>query len=238
MNSFVSFSTLVVGLTLGASALAQAPGPGAPPNPPSAQIGAASSFVRQSSRIRAFNPGPDGQLRSLYLSNGSVVDLPPDLSLTMSSSVRKGERVSVSGLRSTSNGQIVLTANSVTLNGQTFVSRPGPGAVAGGDRPAPPPPGAGPGREPRRGPDMARSGPPSPGADGLGQPPPPPRLRGPAPACPQGQQPPVPAGGGAPLPPIDSMAPAQPNLPRVPLVDQPAAPSPPTTQPLPNGPAL
>ena len=67
MNSSTSLTTLVVGLTLGVSAVAQAPPPaGPPPSPSPAQIGTESP-VTQSSRIRASNPGPDGQLRSLYL---------------------------------------------------------------------------------------------------------------------------------------------------------------------------
>ncbi len=49
----------------------------------------APSIVTQSSRIRAFNPAPDGQIRSLYLSNGDVVNLSPGLSQQLSLLVRR-----------------------------------------------------------------------------------------------------------------------------------------------------
>ena len=162
----------------------------------------------------------------------------------MSAAVRKGERVSVSGLRSNVNGQIVLAASSVTLNGHTFLSQPGPGPIADEERNAAPlplrPPLGGPnrGRGPRGGPDMARLGPQGPGASGPVTPPPPPPS-GPDLARPQGNQPPPPPPPdgnrmNAPTPPIDLNAPAQPNTAPAPPAGQPVAPT--FTPPIPNGP--
>ena len=242
MNSSISFTTLFAGLAMGVSALAQAPSPTGPPPPlPTAQTGT-GSFVTQSSRIRAFNPGPDGQVRSLYLSNGSVIDLPPDLGRTAGVLVRKGERVTVSGLRSNVYGQTIVAANSITLDGHNLLSKPDSGPSAEGNRlPPPPPPGEGPnrGRGPGRGPDMARLGPPAPNDRVQGQAPPPPQ--GPL-AVPQGgpMPPPAPATGSQlniPPPPVDPNAPAQLTVPAPPAVQPPAQTSSPT-QPGLNGPAL
>ena len=42
-------------------------------------VGPQMAIVTQSSRIRAFNAGPDGLVRSLFLQNGNVVNVSPDL---------------------------------------------------------------------------------------------------------------------------------------------------------------
>ena len=260
MNSSAALTTTFLGLALSATALAQAPSPGepsyAPGLPPPQNVMA--SAVTQSSRIRAFNPGPDGQVRSLYLSNGSVVDLPPDLGRTLGTAVRKGKRISVSGFRSNVNGQTILAANRLILNGQTFLSQPGATPLAGANRLPPPPPPAGRdgGPDRRGGVDMARLGPQVPGADGRdprpgsGQAPPPPPC-GPRAGRPQGTPPPPPppANGGqrsAPIPPpADPNAPAPLNAPNAPagappaqpVLPNPAQPASPNTPPVSYGPA-
>ena len=221
MTKSLSLSTVLVGLALSGTALAQVP-PSAgatnqtmPPPPPSVAYA-----VTQSSRIRAFNPGADGQVKSLYLSNGSVVDLPPDMG-PLGTQIKNGERVSVSGLRSNVSGQTILAANSVTVNGQTFVSRPGLVPIAGANMlpPPPPPPGA-PNGPPHRGArDMARLGPQVPGTRD---------------AADSGLAPADPRPSDAPPPPRDPRADRADGVPPPPLpenVNRPAAPPPPPPGP-------
>jgi hypothetical protein len=84
MNHLLSVPTFTIGLALSASAIAQSPPAGLPaipvrtgsvqvplPGSPDAQL----PIVTQSSRIRAFNVAPNGEVDSLYLQNGSVVDV-------------------------------------------------------------------------------------------------------------------------------------------------------------------
>ena len=117
-----------LGLAFGSVALAQSPPP-APPSPPAdapPSIPAAPAtssqlpVVTQSSRVRAFNAGPSGEVRSLYLQNGSVVDLTPALGGQLGPAVRKGEKITVTGTKSEINGQSFVEAASVRLNDQTF----------------------------------------------------------------------------------------------------------------------
>ena len=69
-----------LGLALGSVAFAQSPTL-APPTPPVIPAAAPASSpqqastVTESSRLRGFNAGPGGETRSLYLQNGSVIDL-------------------------------------------------------------------------------------------------------------------------------------------------------------------
>src|ERR1700689_3084096 len=82
MNIPSSLCITALGLAFSSVAFAQSPPPPPPPQPPDAPAsmpaapGASSQLpvVTQSSRIRAFNAGPGGEVRSLYLQNGSVVD--------------------------------------------------------------------------------------------------------------------------------------------------------------------
>lgn len=248
MTKSLSLSTFLMGLALSGTALAQVP-PSAgatnltlPPPPPSV-----ASTVTQSSRIRAFHPGQDGQVKSLYLSNGSVVDLPPDMG-PLGTQIKKGERISVSGLRSNVNGQTILAANSVTVNGQTFVSRPRLVPVAGANMlpPPPPPPGA-PNGPPRRGArDMARLGPQGPGprdAAGAGPRPgdAPPPPRDPRADHPNGvTPPPLPNNGSRPTapppPPPNPDGSAQHNTPASPAGRPQGQPEPQSVPSMPNGP--
>ena len=104
-----------LGLAFSSVAFAQSPPP-APPSlaadgPPSVPDAPAAStpfpVVTQTSRIRAFNAGPGGEARSLYLQNGSVVDLTPALGGQLGAAVRKGERITVTGTKSEINGQSI-----------------------------------------------------------------------------------------------------------------------------------
>jgi hypothetical protein len=150
-------------------------------------------LVTQSSRVRAFNAGPGGEIRSLYLQNGSVVDVTPGLGGQLGAVVRKGERITVTGPQSEINGQSLLVAASIRLNDQTFSANapssppPGPGALAAGAvSPLPGPPQAPP---PQRGKKTAKTAPCSASSDA---PPPPPDWGGPPPPPPDGMAPPPP----------------------------------------------
>ena len=191
-----------LGLAFGSVALAQSrtSAPPTPPadGPPAAPATLAASqplpVVTQSSRVRAFNAGPGGEVRSLYLQNGSVVDVTPALGSQLGAALRKGERITVTGTKSEINGQSILQAGSIRLNDQTFrahapeAAPPGPGALA--QSAVPPPPGAPPAPPPlarrRKGP--AAPAPCSVPADA----PPPPDFRGPPPPPPDGMGPPPP----------------------------------------------
>jgi hypothetical protein len=213
--SFLKISAL--GFAISSVAFAQSPTPAPPPPPavpllaPSAPIPPQLSMVTESSRVRSFNAGPGGEVRSLYLQNGSVIDLAPGLGGQIGSAVRKGEKITVTGTKSEINGQSLVEAASVRLNDQTFsASAPASGALA--DRVAPPPPGAPqppPPSAPRRRNRVAAPAPcgatadaPPPPAGPDGPPPPPPGFEaGPPPAPPSGAAPPPPPDGMAPPPP-------------------------------------
>src|ERR1700753_1910708 len=94
-----------LGLALSSAAFAQSPTP-APPAPPAIPPTAAPPSIQQqmrtvteSSRVRAFNAGPGGEVRSLSLQNGSVVDLAPGIGGQLGAAVRKGEKIAVTGTK-------------------------------------------------------------------------------------------------------------------------------------------
>jgi hypothetical protein len=193
-----------LGLAFASVAFAQSQPP-APPTSPADVPPAFSQFpvVTQSSRIRAFNAGPGGELRSLYLRNGSVVDVTPALGEELGAAVRKGEKITVTGTKSRINGQSLLEAASIQLNDQTFSANassslpPAPGALAQGAVPsrlgtpqAPPPV-----PSPRRRNKAAAS---APCGVSVSEPPPP-DFGGPPPL--DGMAPPPPPDGMAPPPP-------------------------------------
>ena len=194
-------SITALGLAFCSMAFAQSP----PPAPPAAP--AASSqlpVVTQSSRIRAFNAGPGGEVRSLYLQNGSVVDLTPALGGQLGPAVRKGSKITVTGEKSEINGQTLVEAASVQVNDQTFsgyalsANPPGPGALTEGAAPPPPTP-----RRKNRAapaPCGVAADAPEPSPD-FGGPPPPPDGMAPPPPPPDGMAPPPPPPGIGPPPP-------------------------------------
>ncbi len=252
MSSSFPFRTVIVGLALSASAFAQTPPPprdGAAPLPATGKAGqpipgmlGTASVVTQRSRVRAFNPGPDGQVRSLFLTNGSVVDLSPDLGRQLGATIRKGARVSVNGTRSNVNGQTLLSATRLTIDSHTFVAQP---AMGGMVRPAPGQ--GGPGRRGPR-PDVAGMRRPGPAGQGPAGPPPPPPAGpdGPRGLRRGGIQPPPPppsdrqapsSAGAAQRPPTAPLPPTGPpdGPPAAPSAAPPAAAAP---QPLSNGPSV
>ena len=215
----------VLALAFGSVSLAQSPPPappcppaGRPPSLPAVPVAASQlPIVTQSSRVRAFNAGPSGEVRSLYLQNGSVVDVTPALGGQLGPAVRKGEKITVTGTKSEINGQSVLEAASVRLNDQTFAANAssaipsGPGALAEGA--VPPPPGAPqappPASSPRR---KNKAAAPAPCGVSDDAPPPMPDFGGPPPPPPDGMGPPPPPDGmGPPPPPPDGMAPPPPQ---------------------------
>lgn len=171
----------------------------APPPPvsgPRTQDGMATSH---SSRVSAIIYGPQGEVQALTLRNGVAVTLPPEMGMRLQSNVSRGSRVRVSGIQRMIAGQPSLFAQSMSVNGQTFVAAAapvdrGPGRAnpdTGVAAAAPPPPPAGP-------PD-----PQSVAGRGPGAPPPPPRNAGNTPPPPPGQDAdsPVPPPPGIPAPP-------------------------------------
>jgi hypothetical protein len=206
-----SLKITVLGLALSSVAFAQSPAPTLPtpvaPPPDVAAVPAPAqiSMVSQSSRVRAFNAGPGGEVRSLYLQNGSVVDLEPGLGGQLGPAVRKGQKITVTGTKSEINGQSLVEAATVRLNDQTFAanaSAPGPLA----EDVAPQAPLA---PSPRR---RNRAAAPAPCGATLDTPPPPTGLDGPPPPPPgfEAGPPPPPPSGAAPPPPPDGMAPPPP----------------------------
>jgi len=214
-----SLKLTALGLALGSVAFAQGPVPTPPAPlalPPDAAPATAFTSrqlptITQSSRVRAFNSGPSGEVRSLFLQNGSVVDLAPAPGGQISPAVRKGVKITVTGTKSEIDGQSLIEAASVRLNDQTFsANAPAPGTLTEGV--APPPPGAPPAppapasRRKNRAATPAPCGaildtPPPTGPDG--PPPPPPGFEA-------GPPPPPPPTGAAPPPPPDGMAPPPP----------------------------
>lgn len=214
-NRLCLIAALSPALALGAAAqtapTAPPPPPAdaiAPPSPPAAplaipiQSGAPASH---SSRVSAVVYGSQGEVQALTLRDGVAVTLSPELGMRLQATVTKGARVQVSGMERVIAGQTSLVAQSLTANGQTFVSASlppdrGPG-VAGATPPPPPPPPAGP--QGRRGP-RGRYGPdaPPPSANGVAPPPPTPAGVGVPPPPPDGTvPPPAPPAGETPPPP-------------------------------------
>ena len=189
MNIPSSLKITALGLGLSYVAFAQSPVP-TPPAPPAVPHDAATAFtsqqlptVTQSSRVRAFNAGPGGEVRSLYLQNGSVVNLAPGLGGQIGSAVRRGEKITVTGTKSDINGQSLVEAASVRLDEQTF-SANAPPLEPLSDGVAPPPPGAPqppPAPAPRR---RNRAAAPAPCGATLDTPPPPTGPDGPPPTPP------------------------------------------------------
>jgi hypothetical protein len=215
MNIHSSLRITALGLTFSSVAFAQSSPPALLPTPSDAQAPMPAApvtssqlpVVTQSSRVRAFNAGPGGEVRSLYLGNGSVVDLTPALGGQLGPAVRKGEKITVTGTKSEINGQSLVEAASVRLNDQTFSANApsissGPGALA--EVAAPPPPGTpqapSPATAPRR---RNKTDAPAPCGVSADAPPPPPDFGGTPPPPPDGMAPPPPPpdGIGPPPPP-------------------------------------
>ena len=203
-----SLKITALGLAFSSVAFAQSPTPARPtppvipPNAPAAPSPAPQlPVVTQSSRVRAFNAGPGGEVRSLYLQNGSVVDLAPALGGQVGPAVRKGEKITVTGTKSEINGQSLVEAASVRLNDQTFSANVAPGPAALAEGAVPPTPG-GPQAPPPSQRRRNKAAAPAPCGVSADAPPPPPDFGGPPPPPPDGMAPPPPPPDGmAPPPP-------------------------------------
>ena len=162
---------------IGTAGLAQSPTPGMPSPGPMPMQGSATT---QSSRVRAFNAGPNGQIRSLYMANGSVVDLGSSFGPDLNSQIHKGTRIRITGSRTEVSGQTIIVPQQLTIGQQSFAAHPDPG-LNGQRADMPPPPDSN--ERARRGPvgDVGRAGmppPPPAGPAGPGMPPPPPAGEG------------------------------------------------------------
>lgn len=167
------------------------PPPIAAPAPPLAAnaygpgLAAQPAYSRKGT-IKAFNLGPNGEINGLILSDGTAVFFPPETGEPLRASVREGSRITFTGVsRPAAFNRLVVDAQTITANGQTFTAAltpplppGGPGApgIAGPppspDGPPPPPPG-GRGRG-GRGPGLAVAGGPPLPPPGCPAPPPPP----------------------------------------------------------------
>lgn len=160
----------------------------APPPPPAANaygpgLAAQPAYSRKGT-IKAFNLGLNGETDGLILNDGTAVFFPPETGEPLRASVKEGSRISFTGVsRPGAFNRLVVDAQTITANGQTFT------AAA-----APPPPPGGPGASGIAGPPPSPDGPPPPpGGRGRGG-------RGPGPAF-AGGPPPPPAGCPASPPP-------------------------------------
>ena len=172
-----------------------APPQGAPPPPtmaapalsPAINANGPGSAAQQAysgkGTIKAFNLGPNGETDGLILSDGTAVFFPAETGEPLRASIKEGSRITFTGVsRSGAFNRVVVDAQTITANGQTFtvaVAPPLPAAGPGApgvaappplpDAPPPPPPG-GPGRG---GPGPAAAGgPPPPPVGCLATPPP------------------------------------------------------------------
>jgi len=205
-----SLRITTLAIALSSVAFAQNPSPAPPISPaiPPSEPAVPSltpqlSVVTQTSRVRAFNAGPEGDVRSLYLQNGSVVNLAPALGGQLGSTMRKGERVTVTGTKSEINGQSLVEAVNVRLNDQTFSANagsipPSPVTLAEGAVPPPPSAAQAPPSPPRRRNKATASARCGASADA---PPHPLGFDGPPPPLPGGMAPPPPDGMAPPPPP-------------------------------------
>src|SRR5580698_715015 len=135
-------------VSIGSAQQPPPPSTGAPP-----PLGTAAQPVYSDrGTIKAFNLGLTGETNGLILSDGTAVLLPPETGEQLRASVKEGSRITFTGIsRPAAFNRLVVDAQSITANGQTFtvaVAPPpppgGPGApgIAGPPPPpdAPPPP--------------------------------------------------------------------------------------------------
>jgi hypothetical protein len=89
--------------------------------------------------IRQFNYGPEGEVAGLLLSNGTLVNFPPEMGVQIAGLAKVKSEVSVAGYqRQGTTGKTVFSAVTVTVDGQTF-GIPG-GQAQPPTAPPPPPP--------------------------------------------------------------------------------------------------
>jgi hypothetical protein len=199
----VPLTALLAGTLWVSVGSAQQPSPppnGAPPPPqmsvpaPAANAYgpgfAAQPAYSRKGTIKAFNLGPNGETDGVILSDGTAVLFPPETGAPLRASVKEGSRITFTGMsRPAPFNRILVDAQTITANGQTFtvaVVPPLPGGPSSPGIAGPPPP-----------PDAPPPSPPGGrgrGGRGLGPavaggPPPPPA------GCPVPPQPPLPGPG-------------------------------------------
>ena len=147
----------------------------APAPPPAANaygpgLAAQPAYSRKGT-IKAFNLGSNGETNGLILSDGTAVFFPPETGEPLRASIKEGSRVTFTGVsRPGAFNRLVVDAQTITANGQTFTAAVAPPPAP--DAP-PPPPLGGRGRG-GRGPGPAFAGGPPPPPPGCPAPPPPP----------------------------------------------------------------
>lgn len=111
--------------------------PPPPPRPAGPEVEAQAPLATATGSIRHFNYGPNAEITGLMLSNGMLVNLPPDAGEELRSLVRAGASVNVTGHRREGwAGRTILDATLVTVAGRA-ITIPAP---AGPPPPPPPPP--------------------------------------------------------------------------------------------------
>src|ERR1700689_5198487 len=138
---------------------------GAPPpaNAYGPELAAQPAYSRKGT-IKAFNLGPNGETDGLILNDGTAVFFPPETGEPLRASIKEGSRITFTGVsRPGAFNRLVVDAQTITANGQTFTA-----AVA------PPPAPGGPGAPGIAGPPPPPDGPPPPPAGCPASPPPPP----------------------------------------------------------------
>jgi hypothetical protein len=132
--------------------MAGPPDPNSPPPPPPANGPTPFAQTTRQGTIRAFNSGPNGETNGFILNDGTAILFPPEMGDQFRATVKEGSRISVMGMsRSGPSGRMVVNAQTISANGQTFtvpvpppLPPPPPGGHGGrGPRPGPPPPPAG-----------------------------------------------------------------------------------------------
>ncbi len=106
------------------------PDPNAPPPPPSARgpmagpgqaAPLAQTINSRRGTIKAFNSGPNGETNGFILSDGTAILFPAEMGDQFRATVREGSRISVIGMsRAGVSGRMVVNAQTITANGQTF----------------------------------------------------------------------------------------------------------------------
>nr|WP_277183901.1 hypothetical protein [Caballeronia sp. BR00000012568055] len=101
------------------------PVPGAPP-PPGAgpePLGEDASAVTLQATVSRFLTNPDGDVDGFLTSDGALVRFPPHLSTQLTSAVRRGDSVQISGWRD-AGGNVTAQRITDTRSGQALVDQP------------------------------------------------------------------------------------------------------------------
>jgi hypothetical protein len=115
------------------------PPPACGPNPVPQAAAAQGPATTFRSSVKQFNYGPEGEVTGLLLSNGTLVNFPPEMGTQLASLAKEKSQVSVVGYsRQSISGRNVVDALSISTGGQTIT------APVGQQAPPSSPPAAGP----------------------------------------------------------------------------------------------